>query len=578
MNSIRPEELLEHRTWIRSLARRLVSDEHGADDIVQDVCLAAIENPPKREAVHGWWRRVVRYRAQTWRARRRHREEREATVARPEAETSDPSRSLERVELQRKLADLVLELDEPYRRALVLRFFESLSVADIARSERVAVSTVRFRLGRAIDRLRHRLDGVYGSRAVWTTLCASLACAEPIVASSATVAVATVALQGLGGLIVTKQLWITLAAIVIVATGLGALVGAHVADRPELESENVSLRRELESLRGEAGEAERALENAQSHAKRATNRQRDLERELERLQAAHERAQKDAAIVAARKELGGDESDTDVDHIDWNRLYNLFAKHGELTTKVAQLLDAGKNPEEHLSPLELTKMQLVFAELHKAGAKAKLISPYPFLDGELRKDYLRVLIGAPLSLTADQLSKLTASTDLAIDGVGPLEDVTPLESYRMRNDVVAALHDALGSTLNDEQGELWSKYAPALDSLMKGSLDQKRLGLKRDQTPGDVTKLWKRHYGLSDSDLASLGDLNAEYVASARDVLQEHEALDQPAKKLSEEKRNAIDAAYFELQLETERRILQKRCLPSERLARLGAEPLKNPA
>ena len=62
-DSSRPDEqsLVEHRGFVEALARRLVFDQHLADDLVQETLLAAMRNPPReRKAMRGWLARVVR--------------------------------------------------------------------------------------------------------------------------------------------------------------------------------------------------------------------------------------------------------------------------------------------------------------------------------------------------------------------------------------------------------------------------------------------------------------------------------------------------------------------------------------
>ena len=41
-----PELLSQHRSFLKSLARRLLRDEHAAEDVVQESYLAALERPP----------------------------------------------------------------------------------------------------------------------------------------------------------------------------------------------------------------------------------------------------------------------------------------------------------------------------------------------------------------------------------------------------------------------------------------------------------------------------------------------------------------------------------------------------
>ena len=55
------EDLLAHDAWIRSLACRLVRDEHAAQDVVQDAWMEALEKPPRKPGpLRSWMRRVVR--------------------------------------------------------------------------------------------------------------------------------------------------------------------------------------------------------------------------------------------------------------------------------------------------------------------------------------------------------------------------------------------------------------------------------------------------------------------------------------------------------------------------------------
>jgi RNA polymerase sigma-70 factor (ECF subfamily) len=149
-----PALLLRHASFVRALARRLASDESSADDLVQDTWLAALERPnadvrsPER-----WLRGVV---ANLWRERRRsndRRREREERAARDEASTTSFD-TLDSAIIGRELAGLVLELDEPFRTAVLLRYYDNLSPREIAARLRVPVKTVNSRLSRGIERVR----------------------------------------------------------------------------------------------------------------------------------------------------------------------------------------------------------------------------------------------------------------------------------------------------------------------------------------------------------------------------------------------------------------------------------------
>ena len=79
-----PDVLLEHRSFVCAIARALIGDEHGAQDVAQESLLAALRHPPQGRNLRGWLGAVGRnlaLKARRSRWRRRMREER---AARPE--------------------------------------------------------------------------------------------------------------------------------------------------------------------------------------------------------------------------------------------------------------------------------------------------------------------------------------------------------------------------------------------------------------------------------------------------------------------------------------------------------------
>src|SRR5262245_668720 len=91
------------------------------------------------------------------RARERSRRLRhEQKAARPEA-TGSAADAVARAEAHRRVVEAVLALDEPYRATLLLRFFDDLKPAEIARRLSCDVEAVRTRIRRGLERLRERL-------------------------------------------------------------------------------------------------------------------------------------------------------------------------------------------------------------------------------------------------------------------------------------------------------------------------------------------------------------------------------------------------------------------------------------
>ncbi len=158
----------ENAGWVRGLARHLVSDPHGADDVAQEALVAALD---AGRAEPAWLRGVVRLLAANRRRAARRREDRERLVAaRRDGLVPPVADTVARVEQERLLVDAVMTLEQPFRDVVLLRYFDDLAPREIARRLGVPVATVHSRLGRAVARLRERLDRAHGGdRRRWVT-------------------------------------------------------------------------------------------------------------------------------------------------------------------------------------------------------------------------------------------------------------------------------------------------------------------------------------------------------------------------------------------------------------------------
>ncbi len=171
-----PASLATHRAFARRLARGLVADAQLADDVAQQSLLAALERPPRDAgAARAFLATVVRRTARRIARSEARRREREHAVARDEALPSS-AELVEAMETHRRVVEAVLALRPAWRDAILLRFLEDLTPAEIARRQGTPVETVRTRIKRGLAELRARLDGGRGSeRAAWLAALAPLA-------------------------------------------------------------------------------------------------------------------------------------------------------------------------------------------------------------------------------------------------------------------------------------------------------------------------------------------------------------------------------------------------------------------
>jgi len=170
-----PEALLAQRPWVKRVARALVRDGSRAEDLEQAVWLRALEKPRAVRSPRAWLGTALRNAASDLFRGDGRRRRREEAAAKPEAAPA-VDEAVARAEALRRAVDAALALREPYRTAVVLRFFEDLSPPEIAKRLQVPLETVRTRLRRALEQLRDALDADHGGdRRAWMALLLPLA-------------------------------------------------------------------------------------------------------------------------------------------------------------------------------------------------------------------------------------------------------------------------------------------------------------------------------------------------------------------------------------------------------------------
>ena len=240
-----PEQLLVHAQWVRRLALRMVSDPNVADDVVQETWMRAMERPPSGDvqstSVRAWLARVVRSSVlQRFRGETR-RSDREYLQVRDDSATSTSEQELvEQIDGQRLLVAELLELGEPMRSTVILRYFKDLSSAEIARRQGVPAATVRSRLSRAIEELRTRMDTRYdGNRSAWSlALAGSIGESFPLVpiappSSAPPVLTGNSIIEGVIAMKVGTGLAIALGIAAITVAGIAALDSENPASTIE---------------------------------------------------------------------------------------------------------------------------------------------------------------------------------------------------------------------------------------------------------------------------------------------------------------------------------------------------------
>jgi len=154
------DRLLEHAAWVRRLAGRLLSDPNSADDAAQDAYATALTTGPREASrTRAWFAAVVRHFVRRAQRSDERRARREAGAAQPERVDST-AEIVARAQASRVVVNAVLELPEPYRTTILMRWFDELPPARIAEVRGEPVETVRTRLKRGQALLREWLSGL----------------------------------------------------------------------------------------------------------------------------------------------------------------------------------------------------------------------------------------------------------------------------------------------------------------------------------------------------------------------------------------------------------------------------------
>ena len=156
---------------IYGYVRRLLRDEHQAEDLTQDIFMHIHRSlgryDPTRD-LRPWVFTIATNKVRDFWSSRRHREdvsqvsidEQGERTSDPQSEELEPSEQLESVELSGQVTRAILNLPEGLRTTLLLRYYEGLSFGEIGAIIGRSEVAVRKRYSRALEELRGSLAGM----------------------------------------------------------------------------------------------------------------------------------------------------------------------------------------------------------------------------------------------------------------------------------------------------------------------------------------------------------------------------------------------------------------------------------
>jgi RNA polymerase sigma factor (sigma-70 family) len=282
------ELVRRHLDFVHAAAQRMVGDSHLAQDVSQGVFIALAKNAAPladRPVLAGWLHRTAQnIAAQTVRTdvRRRQREQEAATMNEIISAAPDASWKLIAPHLDTALG----ELSEPDRDAVLLRYFERKSAAEIAQLLGVSDEAAQKRVTRAVEKLRdsfakQKITVGAGSLGVLISANAVQSAPAGLAATISTAALAGTAVTTSTFIAATKTIAMTTFQKTIVTAALAVAAGAGIYEARQA----AQLRDQVQTLQQQQAPLAEQNQKLQNNFADVTNRLEDLLTENLRLKS-----------------------------------------------------------------------------------------------------------------------------------------------------------------------------------------------------------------------------------------------------------------------------------------------------
>jgi len=167
---IRPRDLAEHTVWLRAVARNLIPNREKADEAAQQTMLIALNaDKYKIESLRGWLFATLKQTIFNLNVSDSRRRKREKKAAREEAFHEDFDR-LPREEWIQAIQKSTSQIKGPIKTALMLYYFDELSVNQIAEITKDNPNLIYKRLYRGMELLRKKLQKQFGTEKPWVVI------------------------------------------------------------------------------------------------------------------------------------------------------------------------------------------------------------------------------------------------------------------------------------------------------------------------------------------------------------------------------------------------------------------------
>jgi RNA polymerase sigma factor (sigma-70 family) len=380
------ELVSRHVDLVYSAAQRMLCDGHLAQDVTQGVFVALAENAGRlagHPVLSGWLHCTARnlaVKAIRSDARRRVREQEAATMN--ELSTAEPDVFWETISPHLDAA--LGELNGADREALMLRYFEKKSAADMAGILGISEEAAQKRVSRAMERLRELFASrgmAVGASSLAIVITANAVQAAPagLAASISTGVLAGTAISTSSIIAATKTIAMTTLQKVIITLGIAALAGAGIYEAHKASQ----LSRQVQALQQQQAPLEAQIQQALKERDNASNQLASVQKsadagrrpptEMLKLRGevgALRQEQKMAAEKSALSKLTANPETRkmirDQQKLGMSVIYKGFAKNLNLTPEMTDKLN------DLLADNIMDKVDLVTQALHDGKSRGDI--------------------------------------------------------------------------------------------------------------------------------------------------------------------------------------------------------------
>ena len=556
------------------LACRMLGNEADAADAVQEIFAAVFRRfrtlDPDRKDEPWLYRIAIHCVLNFARGRsRRRRHEKESPMLRRDSSGGGP----EKKDLEGFVAARVRELPDELRAVVALRFWGDLTQEEIAAALEIPRTTAKARLDRALIALRRTTSGAgYAASIVGIEEALAAPVAPPVppglteslleMAHLMSAPATGGAVGALGGMIVTKSLMVTvglaaagsLIAGILVGKSFGGSGDADLGSPHNGDSGQVPLARfaDLERRHAEAVERTRRLD-AEADAAKKRAAALEIEMAAVRRSAGEARERTTAALDGAAPESSPARTPGAKGRLDWTRFGELFADAVGILGRTGG--DPGKMTDEQRALMEAMTL-----ETARLTAEARALSDYPYFHPDVLGGAINGLYGRSLGLDGDQSKAVSELVQAALaktaSGLDP-KTALPVEVYKARCALNAAIDDGLDDIVNADQRERWESARRITAGQMRGPEALATFGIdaggEGSSLVDSVVSHWSDAYDFNPGQRSSAEEGARRLLRDARTILARYGQEGDSPRRLAPAEAAAMDDEFLALQAAVER-------------------------